>query len=459
MAAKVRTALLFLVFGLVAALLVRCRRGDGVHAATVNAAVRVLEEGFADTSPRLQEVSFGALTTYHCHDGDATKEPCLQLVSRAASHAGWRVRLMNLPNAFKPETPQLVRAEVVTRAARDDNESLPRAVSKLLADHATSADRPLLLELIGSGDGVVREHAAAGLVRLGERRYADVLEQGLASGDREEVLEAARHVIDLETGAEPRAVALLKDMLLDRDEIVRANAIYGMSELRDPPWDGDTIARSLNDLSPMVRLAMVTSLPMITVPAVPVETSFDLLVRRWPQERAGEMRLEILKAADEMARRPGLRAALVTKFLDIAVEREENDQVKLVGMGILACRTHPEYTQDLIDVARDARRNVTDRLLSLSSIGHCRDTKIVQALNEIMEAQTGADEDSRALRVACAAAIVRALTADPASPGAARYTIQQASRKVRETEVTPCRLTQGSRSGCSWPCCRLHSRA
>jgi HEAT repeats len=372
----------------------------------IRSALRVLEAGASAGSPRLQQLAFTALSEYYCranHNG----EDCTRLVSQGTSHSIWEVRLMNLSTAFRPAVPERLRQQVVEEAVQDSIPHLRRAAAKLLSEHPQRWARRLLEKLTEAPDVVVREHAAAALVRLGRSQYASMLEEGLRSTDREAALEAAQHVIALKNRAQAQARTLLKGMLKDGDEVTRANAIYGLSELESATWDDREVERLLTDDSAMVRAAMISAAPMIRFPKRDGAAAFGLLVKRWPEENATEMRVEILNAVAQMEGAGAVTRQMVSKFVELILQGEQNGQIKLVAMGILAGRTQPKYGRELLTVARDPHRDLTERLISLSSLGQCRDATVIEPLARMMEEQMGDDADTQAVRISCAAAIVR----------------------------------------------------
>src|SRR5438552_9405138 len=202
----------------------RGSNAGGQTPAGVTSALSVLEAALTSAPPRLQELSFATLSRYHC-SGARPGDACERLVARCASHSGWEVRLMNVPNAFRPRLPRGVRRRVIEQAIRDASPHVVRAVSKLLAEHPEAWEKKMLVDLSQSRDGVVRQHAAAALIRLGETRYAEVLEKALTSDDGDAALEAARHTLALGTKEQQRARRVLRRMLDDHDEVTRANAI------------------------------------------------------------------------------------------------------------------------------------------------------------------------------------------------------------------------------------------
>lgn len=383
--------------------------------AALHRALDMLETTLSDGSSRLQKLSFTALSEYHCSRAQATKK-CAALVSEAARHRDWEVRLMNLPNAFLPAVPKPLRRHVVEEAAHDTSPyrgHIHRTISKLLAQHADASEKGLLTELAGSADLVVREHAAAGLVRLGESKYLRVLEQGLSSENEEVLLEAAAHLVELQGGPRERAEKILRDMLTNFDEVTRANAIYGLSELQSLVWRGGEVQRSLEDESAMVRGAMISVLPAISLDSGDQRgdpmARFDLLIKRWPREPASGLRIEILNAVAAMRRSGAVPLDLARRFVDLVLQNEaEDSHVRLVAMGIVADDRKAAYRTQLLDVASNPKRTLSERLISVSSLGHSGDLTLVSPLTEMMDAQDEAGPD---FRIGCAAAIVRICSA------------------------------------------------
>jgi len=310
---------------------------------------------------------------------------------------------MNVPNAFRPRLPRGVRRRVIEQAIRDASPHVVRAVSKLLAEHPEAWEKKMLVDLSQSRDGVVRQHAAAALIRLGETRYAEVLEKALTSDDGDAALEAARHTLALGTKEQQRARRVLRRMLDDHDEVTRANAIYGISELPNPPWDGEDVERSLADDSPMVRLAMLEALPSMRAS----EGGFEMAVKRWGEEHSPEVRVEILNSVARMENLGKVSPRAVEKFVGLALQNEQDDGPKLVAMGMLACHAQPGYGRRLLAVAQDPGRGLNERLAALSWLGQCHDTRVIEPLVKTMGAWRGDDADVQALRIACAAAVVR----------------------------------------------------
>jgi len=386
----------------------------GQTPAGVTSALRVLEAALTSAPPRLQELSFATLSHYQC-SGALPGDACERLVARCASHSWWEVRLMNLPNAFRAPLPRRVRRQVIEQAIRDASPHVSRAAAKLLAEHPEAWERKMLVDLSQSRDSVVRQHAAAALVRLGETPYAEVLEKALTSDDSDAALEAARHILALGTREQQPARRVLRRMLEDRDEITRANAIYGISELPNPPWDGEDIERSLADDSPMVRLAMLEALPSVRLSENGAPSGFEMALKRWGEERTPEVRVEILNSVARMESLGKVSPHAVEKFLGLALQDEEEDGPRLVAMGMLACHARPEYERRLLAVAQDPRRGLNERLVALSWLGQCHDTRVIEPLVKTMGEGRSHDADVQALRIACAAAVVR-LHASPRSP-------------------------------------------
>lgn len=386
---------------------------DPKNAEGLNSALRMLEGGLTSAPPRLQRLAFTALLEYYCQQNRGT-EYCAQLLSQGATHVHWQVRLTNLSTAFRSEIPEQSRRQVVEQAVQDDSPHIRRAVSKLLAEHPEGWEKKLLIKLVESPDIIVQEHAAAALIRLGKEQYAKVLEEGLRSGDRDVALEAARHVITLKIKGQAQAKLLLKTMLADRDEITRANVIYGLSELEDAPWNGGVIQRLLADDSPMVRLAMVSVLPLIRLPQQDAPGAFELLIKRWPEESIPEVRIEILNAVKQMERLGATFSTSVMRFVQGLMQDERDSRIRLVAMGILACHGQSQYREQLLAVAQDPKRELTERLFSLSSLGQCRDASIAGPLTQLMEEQDAEDSNAQAIRINTAATIVRLLMPRPA---------------------------------------------
>jgi hypothetical protein len=219
----------------------------------------------------------------------------------------------------------------------------------------------------------------------------------------------------LGTKEQQPARRVLRRMLEDRDEITRANAIYGISELPNPPWDGEDIERSLADDSPMVRLAMLEALPSVRLSENGAPSGFEMAVKRWGEERAPEVRVEILNSVARMESLGKVAPHAVEKFLGLALQDEEDDGPRLVAMGMLAGHARPEYERRLLAVAQDPRRGLNERLVALSWLGQCHDTRVIEPLVKTMGDGRSPDADVQALRIACAAAVVR-LHASPRSP-------------------------------------------
>ncbi len=386
---------------------VRCTehsRNDGrtdAMASALDVLTRQLREG----SPQLREASFEALSHYYCGSGSASQE-CVRLVDEGMRNSDWKVRLLNLPNAFLRGIPQPLARKIAIGALRDGRQPLRRALAKLLAQHPEPWARGIVEGLARSPDPIVRVHAAASLVWLGEETYVRVLNKAMDSKNPAVALEAAGHLIALHTGAEGRARIKMVELLHDQDEVVRANVVYCLSELKQDKWSLGLIEHSLGDDSPLVRIAVITSTPRLRLSKSEAVSFLWLITRRWPKERVLAVRIDMLDTVERLERQGLLPREAAARFVDTAVNQSGQSAIGVMAMGILSYPDRREYVKRLLTVAETREVDSTIRLFALTELGRSRDPEITGSLFKLMERQS-AEPDSTALRVGCALAIVR----------------------------------------------------
>ena len=348
----------------------------------VDLAVDILEDRVTSGVPRVQRVAFTTLSNYYCRPG-GNRAQCAQFIVDGMQHEHWQVRLEALSNAFRFPIGEESRRQVLEQAVNRKGAINPRIVSKLLAEHPVSGEEPILEDLVRSPDLVVQEHAAAGLVRLGKTEHASVLKKGLYSSDDEAALEAARHVIALkivEQAEQEQAEQVLRTQLTDRDELVRANAVYAVAELEDDaPWDDQLIERLMRDDSSIVRQAVVTSVPMVCSG----QNRFDLvqlISRRYPEEQVPELRIEIINAIKALEKQGAVSSTSVKEFAQVLLGTEDDVRLQTIAVGILACRGEEEYRKKLVTAASNRKNEQTLRLISISALAECSDERTAEEL-------------------------------------------------------------------------------
>jgi HEAT repeat protein len=373
---------------------------------TVAAATAVLEQALRDPAAAPRRAAFAALADYRCRSGQVN-EACLTLLATAASHDDWIIRLTALPYAVRADLPaERCRPALHTAAVRDPNEPVRRAAAKLLADRAVNEDREVLVTLLNAPDPLLRELAAGGLARLGDQRQVDALRNGLHDDDPELALEAARLLSSLDSQRAGDADAVLRVALAHRDEVVRANAIYTLSEMRAPAWSETEATRALDDPSPLVRSAALTALADVRVNDGPATWALASLARRWGAERTAELRLEILNALGELEHRRIIPPSDVVRFAQFAARHDADRRLRLAAEGLLAEHDAAAATR-LSASAGDPARDVTERLLALSVLGRSCQADALATLARLLDEPGGAAVDRDALRVGAAAAWLR----------------------------------------------------
>jgi hypothetical protein len=190
------------------------------------------------------------------------------------------------------------------------------------------------------------------------------------------------------------------------DEVVRANAVYTLSELRAPAWSESAATRALDDPSPLVRSAALAVLPAVRVIGVAASWPYASLARRWDAERTAELRLEILNALGELSRRDLVPPSDVTRFAQFAARHDPDHRLRVAAQGLLAEHDHDAAAR-LVELAGDPQVEITDRLLALSLLGRSCQAAVLLPLGRFLDEPGGRPVDRVALRVGAAAAWLR----------------------------------------------------
>ena len=367
------------------------------------AATAVLERALEGPAEAQRRAAFTALAEYRCRRARAD-DRCVALLAAAARHDDWTIRLTALPYAVRPDLPaDRCRPAIHHAALRDPSEPVRRAAAKLLSDQAVREDRAVFAALLDTPDPLVREFAAGGLARLGDRQQVGVLRQGLHSQDPELALEAARLLSSLDRRRAGDAAEVLRRALAHRDEVVRANALYVLSELQAPTWSEADVTRALDDPSPLVREAALTVLPVARIAPASAGWPLATLARRWDAERAAELRLDILNAVAELGKRGAVPTADVVRFAELVVQSDGDHRLRVVAEGVLA-EHDTAAAAPLLTLAGDPAGDVTDRVLAMSLLGRSCQARVLPALAGLIENPGGPAAAHDALRIGAAAA-------------------------------------------------------
>jgi HEAT repeats len=381
-------------------------------------ALQVLDGTLRDGPSGLRSVSFEMLSQHYCAEGRASRE-CVRLAAEGMQSPEWKVRLLDLPNAFLPGMPQPLARKMTMQAAKDSSSTLRRAEAKLLAEHPQPWAREVVETLLHSSDPIVRVHAAASMVALGERSYARVLNEGLNNKDPEVALEAAAHIIGLHVDGSARARDRMVELLKQRDEVVRANAVYCLSELRRDSWSVELMERALFDASPLVRIASVTSLPQVGLSRQQSIKFLNLLDELWSKDNNSAIRVDILDAVERMERQEMLSSQAAARFVNAKLNQKHDSVIDCLAMGILSYPDHRKYLERLLAVAENPHRDFNARLFALSELGRSHDATLTKRLFKLIERQAAAASESAAFRVSCAGAIVELYDGPPTQVEAA----------------------------------------
>jgi HEAT repeat protein len=373
---------------------------------TTAAATAVLEQALRGTAAEPRRAAFAALADYRCRPGQIN-DACLTLLATAATSDDWVIRITALPFGMRSDLPaETARPAIRSAAVRDPSEPVRRAAAKLLSDQAVGDDREVFATLLSAPDPLLREFASGGLARLGDHNQIDTLRVALRDRDVELALEAARLLSSLQTQRVADADAVVRLALAHDDEVVRANAVYTLSELRAPAWSEPEATRALDDPSPLVRSAALAALPAVPVTGAPANWRYVSLARRWDAERTAELRLEILNALGELSRRDLVPPSDVMRFAQFAARHDPDHRLRVAAQGLLAEHDHDAAAR-LVETAADAQRETTDRLLALSFLGRSCQPTILLPLGRFLDEPGGRAIDRDALRVGAAAAWLR----------------------------------------------------
>ncbi len=371
------------------------------------AATAALEQALGVSGDAPRRAAFAALIEYRCRPA-RVDERCLALLESAAADGDWRIRLAALPYAVRADLPSERCRPMARRAAlRDANDAVRRAAAKLLSDQAVAGDREVFTALLQSDDALAREFAAGGLARLGDRGQVEVLRRDLRSADSELALEAARLLAAVDQQRTGDVAEVLRGSLDNADEIVRANALYVLSEMPVRARSEAEVTRALSDPSALVRGAALAVLPdmTLTAPGWPLA----ILAQRWEAEQSAELRLEILNAIGELGRRGAAPATDVEHFAEVVVRHERDDRLRTAAEGVLA-----EYDAAaalrLLALAGDPAAELVRRLLAMAYLGRSCQAQVLAPLGRLVEEPGGAAGGREALRVGAAAAWLRLVT-------------------------------------------------
>lgn len=369
-------------------------------------AALVLQRAMDGAAEAPRRAAFDALLEYRC--GRArVDDRCLALLAVAARHADWAIRLKALPYAVRSDALSARCRPAVYRAVLgDDSELVRRTGAKLLSDQAVREDRPVLAAMLEAPDPLVREFAAGGLVRLGDSRHVAALNDALRGENQELALEAARLLAALQPDRAGNAAAVLNRALIDPDEVLRTNAIYALSELPGAEWSESDIVRALNDTSPLVRSAALEILPTMRAAALSADWPLGALARRWDAEPVAGLRFEILHALGEISHRRAAPPSEVVRFATLVKRHETDERLRIAAEGVLA-EHDGEAVARLGALADDVRRDVTERLLAVSSLGRSCRRDALATLARLLGRPGGTATDADALRIGAAAAWVR----------------------------------------------------
>lgn len=369
-------------------------------------ALQVLDGALRNGSSDMREAAFEALSRHYCAGARATRD-CIRLAAEGLESREFNVRLLDLPNAFLTGMPEPLARRMTAEAVTAGDPTLQRAGAKLLAQHPKLWARTIAENLAHSSDPVVRMHAAAVLVALGDKSYAGVLNQGLDSKDPEVAQEAALHLIQLRRDDSGQARAKMRELLKHRNEVVRANTVYCLSELNHDSWSLGLIEGSFSDDSPLVRIASITSLAHMGLSPSQSDALLRLIAERWPREDVRAIRVDILEAVERLERQGSLPQPAVAQFLGNGLDRQDDRVISCIAMGILSYPDRREYLDRLLTVAETSQGDLNARLVALSELGHSHHPDLTQPLFKLMQQQTAAGSDSAAVRIGCAVAIVR----------------------------------------------------
>jgi HEAT repeat protein len=260
--------------------------------------------------------------------------------------------------------------------------------------------------LLQAPDPLVREFAAGGLARLGDGRQVETLKRALHGQDVELALEAARLLSSVQPHLADAAATVLHGALTDRDEVVRANAVYALSEMPVPEWSEAEAIRALADDSALVRSAALEVLPSVQAKPHSKDWPLGVLARRWDAERIAAVRLEILNTIAELGLRRAAPASDVARFAALVMRHETDERVRIAAEGMLAVHD-ARAAKRLLVLAADSGRGLTERLLALSLLGRSCSGDVLAPLAGLVDQPGGAALDRDALRVGAAAAWLR----------------------------------------------------
>ncbi len=393
-------------------------------------ALQVLDGALRDGPSNQREAAFEILSRHYCTGARATRD-CIRLASEGLESREFNVRLLDMPNAFLSGMPEPLARRMTAEALMAGDPTLQRAAAKLLAQHPKLWARSVAENLLHSSDPVVRMHAAAALVELGDKSYAGVLKQGLDSKDPEVAQEAALHLIQLRRDENGQARSKMGELLKHWNEVIRANTVYCLSELDHDSWSLGLIEGSLSDDSPLVRIASITSLAHMGLSASESDALLHLVTERWPRENVRAIRVDILEAVETLERQGRLSQAAVARFLGNGLDRQDDRVIGCIAMGILSYPDRREYLDRLLIVAETSDVDLKARLVALSELGQSHDPDLTQPLVKLMEQQTAPGSDSAAVRLGCAAAIVRL------NDGAAQAPLRRERAAAGDALVSP----------------------